>query len=398
MSENKKTDKEKIHELIQEKYVNKNIKWNTGQLKSFRGLLVGNLAVAQDKRLRKEALFFKYLDQNLFDHPGQNTGFFENEKNMEYFLNSVHCPDAELYRTLPFTPPQELPPFLTIVKAQEIMEREFLHYISLSGEKDKNEDEKSPQKTDAYVNLLFGIVIYEIFLCEFLNYLPAPDPQAYGDLFKKMDETIKRIPEFFNRQIPQSGQAAKMQKRITDEYNQLRYFLLTICSWDFYIPHIMNLYAMLRLVALIEYVKVSIGEGRTENEKNAAAVREASFWIERQNDWNKCYLFTSTDINHNLKAYYKKFADVYQKYNISSHLDPENSAQDLARIFSDCESDMSDYIASVKSRVKKTHQKKAPEKTPEKTPDETPDEDSFLITSRFAIPILLAVHAISDLQ
>lgn len=108
---------------------------------------------------------------------------------------------------------------------------------------------------------------------------------------------------------------------------------------------------MLRIVFLIEYVKVSLSKNPEDNGKDDgdwSAVNEAAFWLGRADEWGDCNLFSTTSINHSLMVYGNRLSRVFRANDISPRMEPDRGVQECAKEFLDGETKMMRYVADLR--------------------------------------------------
>ena len=407
--------KNRIFTQIQKNYIDSSAKANTGQLKFFKGLLTGNLAVAIKKRLRKERRFLHYLEENILEDASETISFFDKEKNWEAFLSSPYCPSPEIYNTAFNEADFQMPRFLLIQKAEKNMEKEFLYYYHYADNRNLTDDSKSSKKDDAYINLLFSTAFYEICLYEFAKILPRlPEPDTS---MQESQTSGSPFPQIFSDDLPKDREESlKLLDFLITDYKKIQLKALIMFFHNYFIMQTMNLYAMLRMIAIIEYVGLHATDPEAGDADSHApeglAQTEANFWKKLQENWENQgtrSLFTYAIITNHLEAYCKKFTSMYQKYNISVHLHPDLKPP-YTEDFYRCEADMHCYIKILEKRSRffqrliwnKTSSCQADYKNqPDesiKTEFEQLENELLDAAGQFAAPIVFATKAIMDLK
>ena len=116
-----------------------------------------------------------------------------------------------------------------------------------------------------------------------------------------------------------------------------------------------NLYAMLRLIVLIEYVRINLIK-RPDGKRAHAdmrAVSEATIWLDLSEAWGDCYLFSSIDwMNHSRMAYGNKLNRIVDQSVILPRIGSDRRVSEVARYFYDNVADMLKYINAVKKHRK----------------------------------------------
>lgn len=295
------------------------------------------------------------------------------------------------------------------------MEKEFLHYYHYADNKNLTDDSKSSKKDDAYINLLFSTAFYEICLYEFAKILPRlPEP----DTSMQESQTSGRLfPQIFSDDLPKDREESlKLLDFLITDYKKIQLKALIMFFHNYFIMQTMNLYAMLRMIAIIEYVGLHATDPEAGDADSHApeglAQTEANFWKKLQENWENQgtrSLFTYAIITNHLEAYCKKFTSMYQKYNISGHLHPDLKPP-YTEDFYRCEADMHCYIKILEKRSRffqrliwnKTSSCQADYKNqPDesiKTEFEQLENELLDAAGQFAAPIVFATKAIMDLK
>lgn len=325
--------KEEIRQIV-ENYINREVKGNQGQLKFLEGLVTGNVAVSIGITLRKDERFWNYLEEHFLKDREDMLSYFDGKKNLESFLRSpygMHM--GEIYEG--FCPEFEVPPYLLLRKAQEVMEQACVYYVQLPREELDEEEfgenwketermvRPKTKKKEAYVEWLFSIAIYEIFLIEYGRSLPQR--QEYPQDKEELEILEKLFPEIFCCRDEErlEIQIDEFCERAGRYYHRLMADMLRLFCEQCYFLHVVNLCAMLRIISLIEFVRVSrnLNSGTQRTKKgNRTALAEAMDLLFREAHWEKCYLFTDVQNSRNLDALARRFQSMYQSFRISPHL------------------------------------------------------------------------------
>lgn len=392
-AEKLRENREKVENIVS-KYINRNAKRNTGQLKFLNGLLARNVAVTIGITLKKDKRFQDYLNDNFLKDKEELLSYFDPQKNTEAFVKSPYYDIEEAYKG--FSPDGPTPLYLLLRKAQTVMDRECLSYLQLPGENWETEEELKPEaahkKKEAYVKWLFSIALYEIFLIEYGRMLPKEPLMNIG----ADDEDMQLMSEFYTEIFHCTDREKKRQQiealyeSMDRGYAKWRSRWLTTFYIDCFFTHVINLYGMLRLIAMIEFVRIgiSIGEKHTEQKNtDKTAEAEAVTWRKLMDNYGDYNLFTIIDLNPNLTAYAGKFRETYQKYQITPHAEEEKKVQDFKNENYEGLDEVSKYINMIKNRkAGKYSQKEELEKIFSK------------ICIPFATPILNAVNDIARLK
>lgn len=334
--------REEIKEIVS-KYIDKEAKSNTGQLKFLNGLLTGNLAVSIGIKLRRDAFFLKYLRDNILEGREEVLSFLDPEKNREAFLHSPYCHSREIYEG--FLLSFEMPSYLLVTKAQKVMERECIRYIRLP-----DKDEKA--KKTAYVEWLFSIALYEIFLVEFGQGLPKLPVKKEVEEERPLGE---RYPYAFDEgdSIKRREQILELLQAFQEEYNCFRSQGLLLLSLLSLRMHTENLCAMLRIISLIEFVKINQKTERVELrelDRDRTAQMNARLWRDREKQWKNSFLFTTIQRNHNLDILMREFKAMYRSNQITPQLSKESYLGEFTQDLCQVEEAMFAYLEVIKKR------------------------------------------------
>lgn len=380
-----KENREKVQAVVS-KYINPEAERNTGQLKFLTGLLTGNLAVSIGVKLRKDNRFLDYLHSRILKNNQETLGFFDVQENLDAFMKDVYPDLEEIYQG--FTPEGPAPSYLLLKKAQSVMEAECLRYLEMSGTTFESEDPdpmEEQAKKEAYVEWLFSIALYEIFLIEYGAGIP--EEQTGGDPAdeQNMDQICSEIIECRDRE-KKKQQAKALWEHVDRGWRELQNQYLSLFYINCFIWHEINLFGMLRLIAMIEFVKVetSLGTGGLERRnKDKTAEAEADTWRKLLEKYGKYNLFTMTEINPNLVTLARKFRSVYQKYEITPRVRREEKLKDFKAKYYDDMYAVHAYIHMIRNRQE---MKGSPGMTQRKA-----EKDFREICVPFAFPVLEAV-------
>lgn len=300
---------------------------NSGQLKFLKGLMIRNLAVSSRVRIRKEG-FLKYVKDTLrFYYNDEVIAFMDCEKNMEAFLQSPYC--EEFYYDKLFRPEYGFPPFLLLQKTQERMEKAMIRYLSLSSgleacdEKKGNRMEKD--KLEAYVEWLYSIAVYEIFLRDCFedishNFLNVPKAGNTEDT-EEEKELIRHFRELRGcRDLSRKKEMAiEMADYAADYMDKFWQRVFGVYYLNYVVQHLMNLYAIMRIIILIEYVNINVSRETSGVRKNEdiEAFADAQYWKNLVREWIEgSELFAETGRNRNLNVFYTELNRVYNECRI----------------------------------------------------------------------------------
>ncbi len=390
-AEKLKENREKVEAIVSE-YINPDAKRNTGQLKFLNGLLTRNLAVTIGVTLKKDKRFQDYLNDNFLKDKEELLSYFDPQKNTEAFVKSPYYDIEEFYKG--FSPGGPVPLYLLLRKAQTVMDRECLSYLQLSGENSKKElkPDAAYKKKEAYVKWLFSIALYEIFLIEYGRMLPREPLRNIGT----DDEDVQFMNEFY-AEIFHCTDREKKRKQIEALYENLdtgyakwRSQWLIPFYIDCFFTNVIHLYGMLRLIAMIEFVRIGMNIGEKniwQKNTDKTAEAEAVTWQKLMDKYGDYNLFTVIDLNPNLTAYARKFIETYQKYQITPHAEEKKRVQVFKNENNEALDEVSGYINMIKNRKEgKYSQKKELE------------EIFSEICIPFAKPILNAVNDFARLK
>lgn len=292
-------------------------KSHSGQLKDFKGLMVRKLCFSTSVRVRKEG-FLKFLQEEFLLNNDEVLEYMDAKKNIEAFAQSEYCLQGENLQENEDT--KDYPPYLLIQKAREVMERIFVEYLQIKeqpiGRKKEQYNEESwiRYKDEVYVRFLYAVALYEIFLRQFLQKL-----QKFVDDGKELLQTdYTERDEEINRRYEEVIQTTDIQIRkqyALDLAEYLQNYLEQLSGQasqmdylNYLILHLNNLYAMFRVIVLIEQVNFNSAHmnARSKVEKNSNL--EAMFWKKMVESWNlDMELFAiNPEWKKNLSSYYKK--------------------------------------------------------------------------------------------
>lgn len=300
---------------------------NSGQLKFLKGLMIRNLAVSSRVRIRKEG-FLKYVWNTLrFYHNDEVIAFMDCEKNMEAFFRSPYC--EEFYYDKLFKPEYGFPPFLLLQRTQEGVERAMIRYLSLSSGLDACDEKKGNKmekdKLEAYVEWLYSIALYEIFLRNYFedisrNFWSVPKADNTEDAEEER-ELIHHFRELREcRDLSRKKEmAVEMANYAADYMDKFWQRVFRVYYLNYVIQHLMNLYAIMRIIILIEYVNINVSReaGGMRKNEDIEAFADAQYWKNLVQEWiGRSELFAETGRNRNLNVFYTELNRVYNEYRI----------------------------------------------------------------------------------
>lgn len=323
--------KEKLHKII-EQYLEKkeDIVLNSGQLKFFRGLMIRYIAVSINLKIQKPGTrVFEFFDNYVCGSNDEVIDLFDHEKNMRAFFESMYCEGS------PFSEPFETEyatiPFLLLQKLQNVMEECFREYLRIDGEK------QSEKKESAYLDLLLSVALYEIFIRELFAETEDKllDEKAYKFEGEEDIEALEKMWEEIKVCKDLDGQEEKLKMLTThaqQAYEKMyRYSFRFYYIW-YFAMHLINLYAVLRIIVLIERVQINKGHGYAKTEKGRFAASEAKYWYGLMEKTLKDgTLFFEVPRKRNLGFMYAQINTVFEKNKIFPYVEKEIKYRDFEK-------------------------------------------------------------------
>ena len=351
--------REKITQIVEGYYEEKeNIIPNSGQLKFLKSLMIRHLAVSTNEKGAKGGLG-KYLKERILNDKEDVLSFFDREKNIEAFKQSIYCDDPYFLDNSKVE--YGFPPFLLLDKAHIEMERAFLEYLYAEKNTDnktdwKDEEEEFSYKSRKYMEFLYSVTIFEIFLREY--YAKVNENLLQNENSLSMQEKADRINHY--KEMYDGCKDEKKKKELAIEMaNYINTCMEGYCEIGFYCAQVKyvvslqnHLYAMLRIVVLIEFLSINITTTYKMDEWEYA-FPEAVIWnhlIENMNmdgalDW-RLYLNLQGEVGKedqnsdpesndsldlfgvepvkpkkNLRTLYGELVNFYMKNSIYNHLE-----------------------------------------------------------------------------
>lgn len=309
-----------IHKRVEKYFIDKEkIQINSGQLKFLDGLMIRHLAISSNVKIQNpRKKIFHYLDTMILSDNDEVITFLDNDKNMESFFQSPYG------KTFPFTSTFKTDygtiPFLLLQKAQDAMESSLNYYMTLKNS-DEEDDSKKGTKESAYLDLLIGIVLYEIFLRELFHTIETITPpitQVRRDLAQS--EFVDQLWE----KISNCKDPEQINTLYTELYEQTQQYYEQICHASFsiyynfyFVMHLTNFYAILRIVFLMEFVNINIGNYNTKSEESRKNLIEAKFWTDQVAEFKeKKVLFGNFEKRRNLGNLYNELNSIYKEHEI----------------------------------------------------------------------------------
>lgn len=308
-----KENKEQVYSYV-ENYLEPKVERDSGQLKCLKSLLVRNVAISTTLREATKKRVFDFLDEIVLSDEEDVIDFFNKEKNIDLFLESPYgcgMEHSEYAKYLDdFETEKVFPKFLLLQKVQAVMESELVMYINSSQKteerqieieetrrevKRKEEEQAATCETvvggasskkkkvhdmefltykkDAYLNFLFSVAIYEIMV-------------------------MKTYEEFDVEAFYKKGDSCRL------------YMMYVL-------RHLTNLYAIIRIVYLIEFVQSNgmyledTNPKKSSGKKNdiyVEAYKKAIEWMHVFEDWD---LFCIVSWKKNLAKMYAELDATY---------------------------------------------------------------------------------------
>ena len=283
---------------------------NSGQLKFIKGTMVRSLAVSTRVRAKKGGFIHFFLNC-ILENNDCKLAYLDKEANLKAYFETPYAKKYILYRTK-LERADDFFPYLLLERIKTVMEEKLHAYLRIekfvehSGDKEDMESEMGTEKKkEKYVELLYCLALYEIFLTEFLKdkskYLEEGNNQA--------DEIYDELEGLIEKYVAGHSELEEKIEQLTEQYfaaNDRVY--LTITYLDFFLQHFVNLLAVLRIITIIEYVNINcneVGEKRVQSEE----FRNARAWEETLNAYFEKYnfnLFAFTLKNKNMSACYRE--------------------------------------------------------------------------------------------
>ncbi len=302
-----------------------------GQLKFLDGVIVRNLAASTRVRMRKES-FIKFLDKEILGNRDEVISFMDYDMNMKAFLDSAY--GEIIIARENYKESFGFPMFLLIQKAQEVMERKLLAYLNLEQEDEEESNEESEKKR-AYVELLYSIAIYEIFVKDYWKEISDLLPGESSDLAKEiiMEKVGPLIQKYEGSSDVQEQEAAKEKLlQWMKNYNErCDAIIFHECFYLFAFKHLWNFMAVLRLIGMIEFVNINemyVGEGNRAGNKQKEMAKKAQRWDINISSWfEDKEFFTLPRRNPNFNGWYKEITQIEEDYCLLAK-NPEESDLD----------------------------------------------------------------------
>lgn len=311
--------KEKIHMLVR-KYMAKpdEMQYNTGQLHFLKGIFTSNISVASPIQVKKPENILKHLDRTILNKsPEEICSIFDKEGNLEAFLRSpyfLYLPNdvAKLPDYIHFRaePNEEALPFLFIQQAQSELEKALRHYIALV-----NKEEHGLEKNKAFLELLYSTALYEIFLKEYEERL-SREPR-YAQVTLKLDQVENLL-----QCDAWDGVQRLIHASIKSSEQSLTLLVYGYCVM-YHVKHMINLFAVFRILMFIEYVSLNQAR-RSMRGESGIFFDEAKKWKKQVQKWKKNDLFLPLKNNRNLYVLHNELNRICLKYKLYPHYIEKN--------------------------------------------------------------------------
>lgn len=324
-----------------------------GQLKFMKSLIVRNLAASTRVRLGKKS-FLNFVQENILQDREKVLSFLDCEKNIESFMQSAYGNDILFQHN--YRKEFSYPPFLLLRRIQSLMEEKLSQYLRIISDDNEEETMETPKKA-AYVELLYSVALYEIFVKENLAEVTA--------LWEGADQW------FDSESIEQYLMS----------YDKL-YFSVYFYAYSF--RQLQNLLAVLRIIVLIEFVNYNVTHDgvreRFGNEK--AIVKEAEFWQFHVANWfgeDKDF-FALVKRNPNFSGWYRELNKIVAENDLLKEINSGRSEE--YHHFRGC---VQEYIKCVEagSAQKRTKQE---------------EEHLWKIQEELSIPLWNAVNKLENMR
>ena len=337
---------------------------NSGYLKFFKKLFIRCIAGSMNTKIyQHENTIRQYLDKTILQDEEEIKEFFDVRSNIDFFTESfvfnqyvskIHIKVHDVF-----------PPYLLMQKAQSEMERAFIAYMNVNpdtGEYQTEEEqkEKEQEKMQKYGELLFSIAFYEIFLREFYGELlrsaqKNKETEIYYD-GKSWKEFLEDVKNYESEELKEHIQ--EIMECIQDSYDKAcEGQLLVLCSlWGEY--HLNNLYAILRIIYLIEFINFN---SLNSAKKDKLAHMEAGFWerlFENEDEevlsfmeWKITDLFGAIYTQRNLKTVRNEINRVYNENNMFPSCEQNDNLNTYIEKVNDVRMDLEEYIEIMRIHI-----------------------------------------------
>lgn len=332
---------DEIHEQVKKYIIEEKDEalYNTGQLHFLKGLFIHNFTIASPVRVKKQENILNHLDKMILYETtdGHSCSLFDKEANLKSFIRSPYCDSIPEHISVQARQEDRYLPFLLIQKTQAEMERALVHYLSC-----QINETKHLKKNKDFLELLYSTALYEIFLREFEESLCHE--YLYAD-FKLNSEQIQA----FLQDGAYRNWHMDMRIRVETIERGWQSLFYGQCVM-YYASHMLNLFAMFRVLMFVEYISLNEVRGF----RRGAAQNfwfEAAIWKNLALEWEEKDLFLPLKNNRNLHVLQDQLNLICLKYNIFPHLeqDGEQSFKKDADAF---QIDLMQYFQAAKERCR----------------------------------------------
>ena len=354
-----------------------------GQLKFMKNLIIRNLAASTRVRLGKTS-FLTFVQENILQDREEVLSFLDCEKNIESFMQSAYGNDILFQHN--YRKEFSYPPFLLLRRIQSLMEEKLTAYLRITSDDNEEETMGTPKKA-AYVELLYSVALYEIFVKEFLTEVTALwkdadqwfDNESREEIIKYM-EKWNVCEEVREKKILEAELKLRVDQYLMN-YDRL-YFSVYFYAYSF--RQLQNLLAVLRIIVLIEFVNYNVTHDgvreRFGNEK--AIVKEAEFWQFHVANWfgeDKDF-FALVKRNPNFSGWYRELNKIVAENSLLKEMNSGRSEE--YHHFRGC---IQEYIKCVEagSAQKRTKQE---------------EEHLWKIQEELSIPLWNAIDSLENMR
>ena len=324
-----KQDREKAHIII-EKYVkdenrDKSKDEKSGQMKFLvDGLLIRHLAVNTRKRVYKGLKrMTTHMDQTIFAVDEDVIEFSDKEKLLQ--------------------------------KAQREMELSFVSYFHCDELKAMAQtvDKKKVYKETKYFNFLMSTALYEIFILEYHNEVCGKydlDKYRYMEVAEELEQLLKEFQELLNKKEKAEqfrSELPKLQEKMKQYQADMDEFFEAMTCMHLYMIHLRNLYAMLRVIADIEFIQIN--EGRNTKGKERLEAKDKAHVLYKTYETEVSYCL---ERNRNLGVLFNQFNQMYANY-LDKNLEHHKYYQEIFEIESEPVL-IKKYIRLIEKKVSKS--------------------------------------------
>lgn len=313
----KREGKAFIEEIIEKYFAEKEGgRVSYGQLKFMRNLIVRNIAASTRVRLGK-ASFLKFVKENLLQDRQEILDFLDCEKNVEAFLHSAYGNDILFQHN--YRKEFGFPFFLLVRRIQSLMEDKLSAYLHIMSADNEEEAMETPKKA-AYVELLYSVALYEIFVKEYMAEITELWEGADKWFDNESRETILSYIEKWNECVDaREKKSLKTDLQIGIEQYLLNYDRLYfgVYFYAYSFRQLQNLLAVLRIIVLIEFVNYNVTHVRVRERFGGekAILKEAEFWQIHVANWFRedMDIFALVEQNPNFSGWYRELNKIIEE-------------------------------------------------------------------------------------